>query len=294
MTEHLSRRSFLTALASVGAASWGIRDLLAAEDRSAGVTPKRVDKLLEQPLLTVAHCCDPQLGFGQEKDAYRRDLARLEKELELINDIKPDVLFFGGDMCHQHAELKKDWPRLLKGIKVPYLAAVGNHDIPDPVKRADVDVFCEVFGAEYAAMNVNGWKVIVVNSQYCRETKETELYEEQVEWLQNELKDAKDKGTPVVLGSHVPPFVKSIEEKDEYFNFPTKIRKNYLDYALDFGVRFYLAGHTHTTLYREYRGIPILNGETTSNNFDSHPFGFRLLKIDANMNFEWNFIGLEG
>ncbi|MCF0234992.1 MAG: hypothetical protein HUK22_08480, partial [Thermoguttaceae bacterium] len=52
-------------------------------------------------------------------------------------------------------------------------------------------------------------------------------------------------------------------------------------------------GHTHTTLEREYRGLPILNGETTSNNFDKRPYGFRLLKIDAAGNYEWNFIGLD-
>ena len=150
-----------------------------------------------------------------------------------------------------------------------------------------------MFGAEYASKEVNGWKVIAFNSQYVRETEEEELYEKQVEWFKREIGDAKEKGISVILGSHVPPFVKTLEEKDEYFNFPTKIRQDFLDFAVDSGTRFYLAGHTHTTLERSYRDLPILNAETTSRNFDKRPFGFRLLKIDADMNYEWNFVGLD-
>lgn len=293
MSNQISRRSFLTALTSIGVASCGMSELFAAQKDASIVMPKRVDALTEKPVLTVAHCCDPQFGFGKEEGSYKFDVARLEKELELVNAAKPDAVFFAGDMCNERKHLKDEWPELLKGIDAPYLVAAGNHDIPDPLKRKDVDAFCEVFGAEYFALKVNGWKIVIVNSQYCRETEETELYEKQLDWLQKELDDAKKNNMPVIMGSHVPPFVKKLDENDEYFNFPTKVRQNYLDYALNNGTRFYLAGHTHTTLYREYQNMPILNGETTCNNFDSHPFGFRLLKIDANMNYEWNFVGLE-
>lgn len=292
MSDKLTRRSFLTALTSAGAAiSFGALNFCAAENAS-GVMPKKVDSLTDSPVITIAHCCDPQLGFGKGDDSYNEDLKRLRKELVKIAEIKPDLVFFGGDMCNNRKDLKKDWPSILKDIEAPCLFAPGNHDIPDPLKRADVDAFCEVFGAEYAAKTINGWKIIVVNSQYCRETEEKELYEKQAAWLQNEIEDAKKAGIPFMLGSHVPPFVKTLDEKDEYFNFPTKVRQDYLDYAIDSGMRFYLAGHTHTTLHRTYRDAPILNGETTCNNFDSHPFGFRLLKIDAQMNYEWNFVDL--
>ena len=69
------------------------------------------------------------------------------------------------------------------------------------------------------------------------------------------------------------------------------MRTAYLDYLIANNVRFYLAGHTHTTLERAYKNMPILNGETTSRNFDQRPYGFRLLKIDADLNYEWNFVG---
>lgn len=292
MRFQFSRRTFLSTLSFLSVDL--VLDVLKlnALEPTISFMPKRVDTLTSSAELTIAHCCDPQLGFSGDHE-YQADLARLEKEIELVNELKPDLVFFAGDMCNNHMDLKKDWPRLLKEIKVPCLFAPGNHDIPDPVCKRDVDAFCEVFGSEYSALNIKGWKIIVVNSQYCRETKETSLYEKQIMWFQNEIEDAKKNGMKVILGSHIPPFVKAPDEKDEYFNFPMKIRQNYLDFVLENGAQFYLAGHTHTTLEREYLGMPILNGETTSKNFDKRPHGFRLLKIDAQMNYEWNFVRAE-
>ena len=168
MNAHMNRRAFLKTLETFGAAvALSSFECLSANGQSANaVMPKKVDALANKPVLTVAHCCDPQFGFGESKDSYAADLGKLEKELELVNAANPDVVFFAGDMCHDHNDLKKDWPTLLKGINAPVLTAVGNHDVPDPVKRADVDLFCEVFGAEYASLDINGWKLIVVNSQY--------------------------------------------------------------------------------------------------------------------------------
>ena len=87
--------------------------------------------------------------------------------------------------------------------------------------------------------------------------------------------------------------LKTLDEKDEYFNFPSTLRQSFLDYLVANDATFYLAGHTHTTLERDYRGVPILNGETTSRNFDRRDFGFRLLKIDEKLNFTWDFVEVQ-
>ncbi|MBP5622823.1 MAG: metallophosphoesterase, partial [Thermoguttaceae bacterium] len=117
MSNKITRRSFLTTLGAFGAAaSLDSVDWLFADD--APLMPKKTDSLANKPVLTIAHCCDPQFGFGlvktEEKDAYAHDLDRFERELDLINASKPDVVFFAGDMCHDKNDLKKDWPRLLK------------------------------------------------------------------------------------------------------------------------------------------------------------------------------------
>ncbi len=295
----LERREFLGALGVLGvSALTGETFLNAAETVGNKDVPKKVDALPEgkKPTLTIAHCCDPQLGFGIAENAeaaYRQDLRRLEKEIELLNAARPDLVVFAGDMTHLVEDAPRDWPRLLKKIEVPFLIAPGNHDVPDPVKKAALDAYCAIFGDDNKSLIINGWKIIAANSQFCRPTEETNLRDEHSAWFETELRDAASSKTPVIVATHVPPFVKSLDEADAYFNFPIDKRRAYLDFCVDCGVKFYIAGHTHTTLERSYRGVPILNGETTSRNFDNRPFGFRMLKIDAKMNYEWNFLPVE-
>lgn len=295
----LERREFLGALGVLGASALtGETFLNAAETVGNKDVPKKVDALPEgkKPTLTIAHCCDPQLGFGIAENAeaaYRQDLRRLEKEIELLNAARPDLVVFAGDMTHLVEDAPRDWPRLLKKIEVPFLIAPGNHDVPDPIKKAALDAYCAIFGDDNKSLIINGWKIIAANSQFCRPTEETNLRDEHSAWFEAELRDAASSKTPVIVATHVPPFVKSLDEADAYFNFPIDKRRAYLDFCVDCGVKFYIAGHTHTTLERSYRGVPILNGETTSRNFDNRPFGFRMLKIDAKMNYEWNFLPVE-
>lgn len=298
MKKQLTRREFLTTIEAIGltAALDGFNWSKAAEETAGALRPKKVAALEGKPVLTIAHCCDPQLGFGEAEtpeEAYAADLARLKKEVALLNELKPDLVLYAGDMTNRWNEVAKDWPEVLKTIAAPILVAPGNHDIPDPVKAPVVKTFVDVFGKEYDSLVLNGWKIIAINSQYVRPTEEKELYDAQVEWFRHELEDAKASGLRSIVASHVPPFVKTLDEKDEYFNFPATLRQTFLDYLVANDATFYLAGHTHTTLEREYRGVPLLNGETTSRNFDRHDFGFRLLKIDEKLNYTWDFVEVQ-
>lgn len=298
-SKSINRRQFLSALEAIGAmaAFSGVNWRALANETAATSAPKKVDALEKEPVITIAHCCDPQLGFGpidDPEEAYQADLEKLRKEIVNLNKVKPDLVFFAGDMTNRVKEIERDWPDVLPTIDAPIIVAPGNHDVVEPVTSEKVEAFCKVFKKEYDSTIVKGWKIITINSQYCRENDKGEtvdLYDAQVKWFARELEDAQEKKLPVIVGSHIPPFVKTLDEKDEYFNFPQELRTAYLDYLIANNVRFYLAGHTHTTLERAYENMPILNGETTSRNFDQRPYGFRLLKIDADLNYEWNFVG---
>ena len=92
--------------------------------------------------------------------------------------------------------------------------------------------------------------------------------------------------------THIPPFVSSVDEDDGYFNIPKAIREDVLRLFDESGVILWLAGHTHHTSRRSYEHITILNGETTSANFDDRPFGFRFLTLRHDNSFDWEFIAL--
>lgn len=247
--------------------------------------------------LRIAHCCDPQFGMGrprqgnkQTEKGYLDDLARLEREIEILNGMDIDLVYFAGDMCHEPEFLARDWPRLLKKLRHPVVAAPGNHDIGNRVKADLVAKFKEVFGAEYQSLDVKGWRIVVGNSQYWFPTDAVKLRQDYERWLSEEFAAAKASGKPVILAAHYPPFIRSADEKDGYSNCPIAIRSSMLSRYIDAGAKFYLAGHTHTTLRRSYRGMEILNAETTCWNFDDRPFGFRLLTIRPDSSYDWDFV----
>ena len=268
----VSRRGFLQGFAAIGA-----MPLFAANG----------GKL---PPLRIAHCCDPQLGFGPKgkmADAYAADLHRAEAEIEKVNELKPDICFFGGDMVNRWKDLPRDWPRLLERLRVPWIAVAGNHDLPDDSNKQQRDLFTSVFGAAYSARTVNGWRLIAANGQYERAPGRHSRYHA---WRDNELAEAKKAGQPVIWLTHQPPFDRKPDEPDTYQNYPLKTRHEFLDRCLDSGVRFFLAGHTHRTQNRTYWKTPLLNAETTSQNFDKRPHGFRMLEIPAEGPFKWEFV----
>jgi metallophosphoesterase superfamily enzyme len=49
-----------------------------------------------QKTLTVAHLCDPQLGFG----GFVADSTRFERTIERVNELSPDIVVIAGDMVN--------------------------------------------------------------------------------------------------------------------------------------------------------------------------------------------------
>lgn len=251
-----------------------------------------------RPLLTLAHCADPQLGFcrvdGADRPlpgAYEEDLARVEREIDIINKLNVDVALFCGDMVHEASDMTKDWPRLLKRFKVPVVVAPGNHDVGNEVDSEKLALFKSVFGADYRSVTVNGWKIIATNAQYAHTPGIEQVAHDA--WLDQELMDGKSSRMPMIVMNHIPPFADSLLESDSYNNLPSAGRIDYLEKMVSAGVRFHLSGHLHRTLKREYGRMPILNPEVTCRSFDSRPLGFRILKIYSEGGvYTWEYVSV--
>jgi Icc-related predicted phosphoesterase len=245
-----------------------------------------------QEQLTIAQLCDPQLGFGE--DGFDADVSRLEKAIRQINELAPDVVVVAGDMvndagdAHAIATVRK----MLAQIKAPVVLTPGNHDLPDPVTTAGLQHYRASFGKDFSTLECKGRQIISANSQLWRKAPPVESAHHDQQLL-NALQKAKKKGQPVILMTHVPPFVTSADEPDAYFNLSKSKRDELLRLCEDNGVIIWLAGHTHNTSRRSYKDVAILNGETTSRNFDNHPAGFRLLTVYPDHHFEWEFYALK-
>ena len=191
------------------------------------------------------------------------DLRRLEVEIDILNDIRPDLVYFTGDMTQNAPDVTKDWPRLLKKIKSPVLVTPGNHDMANNLTAENEDRFRDVFGYSYTTRDVKGWRILAGNSQYWMPTKETARKAAYEAWFAQALADARPLGGRVIVATHIPLFSHEVFEKGTYHNHPMKGRVEYLDACLAAGVRLYLAGHSHRYSAHGYRGMEILNVETT-------------------------------
>jgi len=245
--------------------------------------------------LRVAHMTDPQFGFGpgrRPEEKYASDLRRFEREIEIVNSMKPDLALITGDMTNNHKDVARDWPRLLKKFEVPVAVAPGNHDLGLNVRKDMFDGYMAVFGYDYKAFDVNGWRVIVGNTQFWHKT---ELKAEQAryeEWLKGELEKAKAYKGRVILAGHIPPFAHAVNEKNSYENYPKAGREERLRMYRHAGVKFYMSGHTHRMSLHGYKSLTILNAETTSSNFDARPHGFRMFDVADEYDYSYKFVNV--
>lgn len=242
--------------------------------------------------IVIAHCGDPQFGYDAQLEgeaAYRACLRRMELTIAKINEIRPDCVCIAGDMVQNWNQAKRDWPRLLKAIRCPWIVTAGNHDIPDPRSKEQACAFAEVFGADHSARTVKGWRIISFNGQFERDPGRHDDY---VAWRDGELAALKASGLPGIVLTHQPMLLSRIDEGDTKENYPKSFRKDLMDRMSDAGVRFVLAGHTHRLQTRAFRGLPVLNAETTCRNFDERPYGFRLLKSDGGPDYSWDFVAI--
>lgn len=243
--------------------------------------------------IRIAHLTDPQLGFGPGKTPaakYVADLKRLEREIEIVNGMRPDLALVTGDMTNAWKDVAKDWPRLIKAFKVPVVFAPGNHDVGLNVKKELRDAYLAVFGYDYKSLDVNGWHVIVGNTQFWHKTDLVDEQAKYEEWFKAELEKAKQYDGKVILAGHIPPFAHAANERNSYENYPKEGREERLRMYRHAGAKLYLCGHTHRMSMHGYKTLTILNAETTSTNFDARPHGFRFFEASDECDYSYKFI----
>lgn len=281
----MNRREFLFGAAATAGAISAIAAGESAHEKDAMASAKS--------RLRIAHLTDPQFGFGPGKSAaqkYASDLARFEREIEIVNEMKPDLALITGDLTNNNNDVTKDWPRLLPKFKVPLAVAPGNHDLGNSITKPVLDRYLSVFGYDYKAFDVKGWRVIVGNTQFWRKTELKEEKDRYEGWLKDECRKAKALNGRVIFAGHIPPFADRPDEKDSYENYPKAGRTARMEMYLNAGARFFLAGHTHRFIAHGWKDLTILNPETTSTNFDTRPHGLRVFDIADKYDYSYNFV----
>ncbi len=277
-----TRKSFLKTLGILGGGSL----LLKSNAMSPLLPTDSPNPMRTQPagfnparrVLRVAHLTD--IHIKNERAAEYGMAAALHAVNNMVD--KPDFIINGGDAIMNAASLtrevvKDQWgcfQRILSGENsLPVYHCVGNHDLygwmlPSPdhaeAKKWAMDEYS--LKRSYYAMELNGWKFIVLDSIHGRKSVPGyygKLDEEQMDWLKREL-EATPSTTHVCIVSHIPILaICCLFDNDVTSTGKLKISENNMHYDSDElarlfykhgNVRTCLSGHIHLIDYVNYLG----------------------------------------
>jgi 3',5'-cyclic AMP phosphodiesterase CpdA len=240
-------------------------------------------------LFSFAQMCDKQLGMG----GYEHDVKTFGLAVDQINKMKPDFVVICGDLVSKANDQSwADFNRIKAGFKIPCHCAAGNHDVSNKPTAESLQRYPEKIGKDYYTFEHKGFTFVIANTQLWKVPLKGESENHDM-WFKEILAEAKKKDSPVVV-VHYPLFVKTPGEKESYYNIPTAKRMELLKLCEENGVVGFLAGHTQKLVVNDYKGMQLVNGETTSRNFDKRPMGFRWWDVAAQGKMIHRFVAIEG
>ncbi len=227
---------------------------------------------------TFVQVCDPQLGWGY---GYDNDLNSFKEAVNHINGLQPDLVVICGDMVDNFNDTSvADFLQAQSKLTVPSYCSAGNHDVGNTPTVSSLERYRQAFGDDYFSFEHKGYTFVIVNSSLWK-TLLAEESEKHDAWLRQTLAAAREKNSPVFIVGHHPFYLTSPDEAEEYYNLPPAKRSELLALFEESGVVAVLGGHRHLLLINEYKGIQLVNGETTCRHFDESPLGFRLWHVES-------------
>lgn len=244
----------------------------------------------EKQPFSFVQMCDTQLGMG----GYEHDVLTFKQAVKQINGLPVDFVVICGDLVQKADDQSfADFNEIKGTFTLPCYCAPGNHDVGNAPTKASLANYREKIGKDYYSVEHKGYTIVVANTQLWKGPLEGES-EAHDAWFKKTLEEAKAKNSPAFVVVHYPLFLKDIEEEESYYNLSIEKRKEIFALCKENGVVAFLAGHTHKQISNEKDGILLVNGETTSKNFDKRPMGFRLWNVGGDKGLEHKFVKLDG
>lgn len=206
--------------------------------------------------ITFIHITDPQLGFQDDPQTFPRSKANFEKMIGIINQASPDFVVITGDLIDQPSipRQREAFDSLMHTINsdIPVYLLPGNHDVM-PYNDSTLKAYIDSGRNVNFSFECKDCAFIGFDSNCIKYENEPEK-SLQLEWLKGELAKASDAKCRVLF-THCPIIKNSMDEPDEYFNFPTSERKTYLDLCRKHKVAAIFCGHTHKRYETVQEGI---------------------------------------
>jgi 3',5'-cyclic AMP phosphodiesterase CpdA len=212
------------------------------------------------------------------------NIDRYSEVIKQINAMKPAFVIHTGDAL---ADWSKDnaalFQKLSKALTAPLYVVPGNHDMADP------KAWTETFG-DHVTFAREDCVFIGLNSNLYNKGQAAE--QEQMKWLQAELKKAK--GKRVFIFEHIALFLNTPGDPNgEYFAVDEPVRSKLMSMFKANGVAAVLTGHIHKFNESVFGGISYISTPATSFSVspDAGLTGYRVFTVSSG-GFTHHFVDL--
>ncbi|XP_025898740.1 serine/threonine-protein phosphatase CPPED1 isoform X2 [Nothoprocta perdicaria] len=230
---------------------------------------------------------------GNGGDEWGEEIKLTEQAVQAVNKLTPKPKFFVlcGDLIHgmPGTQWRKDQEQDLKKVlqntdqDIPLVFVSGNHDIGNTPTRETIDDYCKNWGDDYFSFWVGGVLFLVLNSQlYFDSSKCPDLRQAQDMWLNGQLAAAQErKCKHVIVFQHIPLFLRTPEEEDDYFNLEKSVRQEILVKFHKAGVKAVFSGHYHRNAGGSYRGLEMVVSSAIGCQLGEDEHGLRVVVVTA-------------
>nr|KAF6354620.1 calcineurin like phosphoesterase domain containing 1 [Myotis myotis] len=255
-----------------------------ARGRTLDAFPEEQEKEWKGPFYFIQGA-DPQFGLMKAwttgdcdngGDEWGQEIRLTEQAIQAINKLNPKPRFFVvcGDLIHAmpgmpwRKEQTKDLQRVLRSVDsdIPLVVVSGNHDVGNIPTPETIAEFQETWGDDYFSFWVGGVLFLVLNSQ----------------WLDQQLSMAEQqKCQHAIVFQHIPLFIQSIDEEDDYFNLTKPMRKEMADKFIKAGVKAVFSGHYHRNAGGTYRNLDVVVSSAIGCQLGKDTHGVRVVVVTA-------------
>lgn len=226
-------------------------------------------------------------------DEWGQEIRLTEQAVEAINKLNPKPKFFVlcGDLVHAmpgtrwRKEQTRDLQRVLKVVDqdIPLVLVSGNHDLGNAPTAETVEEFCQTWGDDYFSFWVGGVLFLVLNSQFLYDaSKCPALKQAQDHWLDQQLSIAEQQQCQhAIVFQHIPLFLQSIDEDDDYFNLTKTVRQELADKFTRAGIRAVFSGHYHRNAEGTYQNLDMVVSSAIGCQLGKDTHGLRVVVVTA-------------
>ncbi|CAL8283892.1 unnamed protein product [Merluccius merluccius] len=167
---------------------------------------------------------------------------------------------------------------------IPLVFVSGNHDLGNTPTPATVQQYCLAWGDDYFSFWVGGVLCLVLNSQLFYDSSLCPALKEQQDvWLDQQLHSCLMEPRPkhVLVFQHIPLYLKTPDEEDDYFNLQKDVRLRLLEKFKAAGVKAVFSGHYHRNAGGCHDGLDMVVSSAIGCQLGEDAHGVRVVVVTA-------------